>query len=176
MPDAATALRLREALADSSVKLEVSDLIRARKNAPNGLRRWLDELGLWGSAARDKFVPDAVFRCPREELVLFLNRLFATDGWATVLASGQAQLGYCTVSERLARQVQHLLLRFGVVATLCKRSVKYEEVSAPGLPAKHYGAEVHSYVRRGDRDLRQKSGRRACWALARRQAPTRTGT
>src|SRR5918995_788361 len=127
VPDAATSLRLREALADSSVKLEVSDLIRARKNAPNGLRRWLDELGLWGSAARDKFVPDAVFRCPREELVLFLNRLFATDGWATVLASGQAQLGYCTVSERLARQVQHLLLRFGVVASLCERSIKYRE-------------------------------------------------
>ena len=133
MPDAATSLRLREALADSSVKLEVSDLIRARKNAPNGLRRWLDELGLWGSAARDKFVPDAVFRCPREELVLFLNRLFAIDGWATVLASGQAQLGYCTVSERLARQVQHLLLRFGVVAALCKRSVKYGESRRPAF-------------------------------------------
>ncbi len=124
VPDAATSLRLREALADS-MDLDVSDLVRARKNAPNGLRRWLEELGLWGWAARDKFVPGAVFRAPREELALFLNRLFATDGWATVLTSGQAQLGYCTVSEKLARQVQHLLLRFGVVAALCERSVKY---------------------------------------------------
>jgi replicative DNA helicase len=70
-------------------------------------------------------VPEVVFRAPREELSLFLNRLFATDGWATVLATGQAQLGYCTVSEKLARQVQHLLLRFGVVASLLERSVKY---------------------------------------------------
>jgi replicative DNA helicase len=58
-------------------------------------------------------------------LAQFVNRLFATDGWATVLASGQSQLGYASVSERLARQVQHLLLRFGVVAKLRQRWVKY---------------------------------------------------
>lgn len=127
VPDVATSLRLREALAEDSVDLDVSDLVGARKNAPNGLRRWLEDLGLWGRAARDKFVPEGVFRAPRDELALFLNRLFATDGWATVLASGQAQLGYSTVSEKLARQVQHLLLRFGVVAALCERSVKYGE-------------------------------------------------
>ncbi len=119
VPDAATSLRLREALADTA------ELARARKYAPNGLRRWLEELGVWGRRAGEKLVPEVVFRSPRAELALFLNRLFATDGWATVLASGQAQLGYCTVSERLARQVQHLLLRFGVVAALGEKSVKY---------------------------------------------------
>src|SRR5215213_7252385 len=132
VPDAATSPLLREALADS-VELDVSDLAKARKNAPNALRRWLEGLGLWGRVAKDKFVPDAVFRAPREELALFLNRLFATDGWATVLASGQAQLGYSTVSEKLARQVQHLLLRFGVVAALCERSVKYGEARRPAF-------------------------------------------
>jgi replicative DNA helicase len=126
VPDVATTLRLHEALAEGPVELDISDLDRARKNTPNGLRRWLEELGLWGRAAKDKILPDAVFRAPREELVLFLNRLFATDGWATVLASGQAQVGYSTVSEKLARQVQHLLLRFGVIAALCERSVKYD--------------------------------------------------
>jgi replicative DNA helicase len=126
VPDVATSVRLREALADT-VELDVTDLVRARKNAPNGLRRWLEDLGVWGRRAGDKFVPAPVFRAPRMELALFLNRLFATDGWATVLTSGQAQLGYCTVSERLARQVQHLLLRFGVVAALCKKSVRYGE-------------------------------------------------
>jgi len=123
--NAANSLRLREVLAEDSVELDITGLDRARKNVPNALRRWLDQLGVWGCAARDKFVPDPVFRAPREELALFLNRLFATDGWATVLASGQAQLGYCTVSEKLARQVQHLLLRYGVIAALCERSVKY---------------------------------------------------
>ncbi|MDP9411789.1 MAG: replicative DNA helicase [Actinomycetota bacterium] len=125
VPDAATALRLRGVLSESSVALDVSGLDLARKNVPNALRRWLEALGLWGRAAAEKFVPDAVFRAPREEVALFLNRLFATDGWATVLSSGQAQLGYCSASERLARQVQHLLLRFGVISSLRERSVKY---------------------------------------------------
>lgn len=91
----------------------------------NPLAAWLDDLGLWGRGAADKHVPDAVFTLRRDLLALFINRLFATDGWATVLASGQAQVGYASVSERLARQVQHLLLRFGVVASLRRRSVKY---------------------------------------------------
>src|SRR5215211_1375668 len=133
VPDVATSLRLREALAEDSVELDISGLERARKNVPNGLRRWWEELGLWGRAAKDKFLPDIIFRAPREELSLFLNRLFATDGWATVLASGQAQLGYSTVSEKLARQVQHLLLRFGVVAALCERSVRYGAARRPAF-------------------------------------------
>src|SRR5439155_9897033 len=44
---------------------------------------------------------------------------------ATVLASGQVQLGFCSTSERMARQVQHLLLRFGVIAALRCRQVAY---------------------------------------------------
>ncbi|HEX8361829.1 MAG TPA: DnaB-like helicase C-terminal domain-containing protein, partial [Longimicrobium sp.] len=75
--------------------------------------------------AAGKLVPTQVFKLVRPQIALFLNRLLATDGWATVLASGQAQLGYATVSERLARQVQHLLLRFGVIASVRRREVKY---------------------------------------------------
>ena len=102
----------------------------AAKNARNALTRWLDELGLWGKGAHGKFVPRPVFRLPKAQLAVFLNRLFATDGWATVLATGQSQLGYATVSERLARQVQHLLLRFGVIAKRRRRQMKGPNGSA----------------------------------------------
>ncbi|MDB9489302.1 replicative DNA helicase [Dolichospermum circinale CS-534/05] len=85
----------------------------------------LEKLGLWDKDAHNKTIPNIVFKLEKSQLSLFLNRLFATDGWATVLNSGQSQLGYCTVSEKLARQIQHLLLRFGIIAALKKRSVKY---------------------------------------------------
>ncbi len=91
----------------------------------NPLTNWLNELGILGHRANGKFVPDVVFSLSRDSISLFLNRLFATDGWASLLTSGQAQLGYASVSERLIRQVQHLLLRFGVIARLKKRSVAY---------------------------------------------------
>jgi replicative DNA helicase len=97
----------------------------------NPLRHWLEELGLMGKNAHQKTVPDIVFRLQRSQVALFLNRLFSTDGWATLLTSGQSQLGYCSVSEELARQVQHLLLRFGIIAALKKRSVKYKNTRRP---------------------------------------------
>jgi replicative DNA helicase len=100
-------------------------------NSQNAVTRWLCELGLWDKGAKAKFVPDMVFTLRREQVALFLNRLFATDGWATVLKGGQAQLGYATVSERLGRQVQHLLLRFGIIASLRKRNVLYNGTRRP---------------------------------------------
>lgn len=126
-PGPAAGLRLCEFLEVAAERLFPDGIEAARRNRPNGLTRWLDGLGLMGCDSATKRVPGAVFGLPREQLALFLNRLFATDGWATVLSSGQAQLGYATVSEGLARQVQHLLLRFGVVASLRQRWVKYRD-------------------------------------------------
>ncbi|MBR8834099.1 MAG: replicative DNA helicase [Stigonema ocellatum SAG 48.90 = DSM 106950] len=80
-----------------------------------------------GNFAKSKNIPPVVFKLERSQLSLFLNHLFATDGWATVLNSGQAQLGYCSVSENLARQIQHLLLRFGIIAGLKKGPLKYKD-------------------------------------------------
>lgn len=96
-----------------------------RKNGKNPLTLWLTELGLMGKGAAEKEVPALVFQLPRRSLALFLDRLFSTDGWVSVLERGQVQAGYASVSERLARQVQHLLLRFGVVASLEHRAVKH---------------------------------------------------
>jgi replicative DNA helicase len=101
--------------------------IPGQKVLRNSLVNWLDELGLLGKTAHEKFIPDFVFRLERRLISLFLNRLFATDGWVSVLTSGQPQAGFCSVSERLARQVQHLLLRFGIVSKLKKRSIKYKK-------------------------------------------------
>ncbi len=95
------------------------------KNGQNPLTVWLTELGIWGKDAHSKTIPAIVFQLTRSQLALFLNRLFATDGWATVLSSGQAQVGFASVSHTLVRQVQHLLLRFGIIAAVKSRSVKY---------------------------------------------------
>ncbi|MGA1284480.1 MAG: replicative DNA helicase, partial [Prochlorothrix sp.] len=96
-----------------------------------GLTAWLDDLGLWGKDSHAKFVPSPIFQLEASQIALFLNRLFATDGWITVLNSGQVQLGYASVSEKLVRQLQHLLLRFGIIASLKARQVKYQGTRRP---------------------------------------------
>jgi replicative DNA helicase len=86
------------------------------------------EIKLLVERATNHSVPQCVFRLPRPQVALFLNRLFSGDGFSLHSKSGYPEISYQTVSERLARQVQHLLLRFGVVAQLGKRAAR----SAPG--------------------------------------------
>lgn len=97
------------------------------KNSINSLSLWLKELNLLGKTSHDKFVPKIVFKLEAKQIALFLNRLFATDGWASVLSTGQAQIGYASSSKKLIGQVQHLLLRFGIIASICKKKVKYKD-------------------------------------------------
>ncbi len=70
--------------------------------------------GLSGSPAV-RFIPPEVFTLRREKLALFLNRLLAAAGTVTTdedALSLEAEM----VSLRVAAQVRHLLLRFGVPA------------------------------------------------------------
>jgi DNA repair protein RadA/Sms len=82
------------------------------------IARLLEEVGLRFSKARTKAVPDCIFTLPKAQLSLFLKTLFTCDGSVYVNGQGQPGISYSTISRRLAEDVQHLLLRFGLVATL----------------------------------------------------------
>jgi replicative DNA helicase len=77
-----------------------------------------DSFGLFGLRSHEKFFPDWVFSLPQEQLALFLKHLWATDGSITVAKSGLVRIYFGTTSERMARQLLILLLRFGIVARL----------------------------------------------------------
>jgi len=79
-----------------------------------------------GHGSHTKFVPDAVYRLPKEQVALFLNRLFATDGSVWWAKPGYGRISYSSVSKALITGVQHLLLRFGINAQVRKRAVKYK--------------------------------------------------
>ena len=70
-----------------------------------------------GLRSAEKFVPDAIFGLGDEQLTRFLGVMYACDGHV-YCSDRLAQIGYTTISERLARDVQHLLLRLGIVATI----------------------------------------------------------
>jgi replicative DNA helicase len=125
------------ALQFPGVRVEVEDLGDRQPSAlrvtadpvtasQNAMVLWLRELGLWGQSAHVRTIPAPVFSLKKPQLALFLNRLFAANGWATVMIRDQVQLGFATVSEKAARQIQHLLLRFGVVARLSPSVVEHQ--------------------------------------------------
>jgi replicative DNA helicase len=92
---------------------------------PSPVTTLLRQHGLWKRESRAGLIPDAVFRLPRKQLALFLNRIFATNGYASVHKGGQASIGFGSRSEQLARGVQHLLLRFGVASQVRHRTALY---------------------------------------------------
>ena len=102
-----------------------------RRGAPNPVIDLCRGHGIWGRTSHDKTIPEAIFRLPRRKLALFLNRLFATDGSAWVDKNGHTQIEYTSVSEPLARSVQHLLLRFGVLSKIRLRQVAYKGTRRP---------------------------------------------
>ncbi|MGD1703356.1 replicative DNA helicase [Dapis sp. BLCC M229] len=61
-----------------------------------------------------------VFKLERSQLVLFIRYLFSWDGWVKISESGGVCFGYSAVSGKLVRQIQHILLRFGIVAAIEK--------------------------------------------------------
>lgn len=91
----------------------------------NPVTEVLRDHGVWGCGAHHKRVPTAIHQAPRRSVARFLNRLFATDGSAWVAAAGSARISFSTVSDGLATDVRHLLLRFGVRARLRERQIAY---------------------------------------------------
>jgi replicative DNA helicase len=83
----------------------------------NPVTEMLEGHGLMGCRSAEKFVPDAIFGLSDEQIARFLGVMYACDGHV-YCSDRLAQIGYTTISERLARDVQHLLLRLGIVATI----------------------------------------------------------
>jgi len=101
---------------------------RKDRAQPIGVVEWARRLGLWGAGAHDKRVPDEVFELRGADLALLLARLWEGDGHL----SSARHASYDTVSRQLAEQIQHLLLRLGIVSRLYERTRPYKDRSVTG--------------------------------------------
>jgi replicative DNA helicase len=96
-----------------------------RGSGPDPLTALCRRHGLWGKSSADKFVPEAIFGLADDQIARFLAVLYACDGHVHA-SERYGQIGYTTISERLAHDVQHLLLRLGIVACIRPRRAVYE--------------------------------------------------
>jgi DNA gyrase subunit A len=78
----------------------------------------LAELGESKSAG--KSIPERVWRGSQGFKRAFLQALFTGDGYSSLLPRKTMQISYSTYSEQLAKDVQLLLLEFGVVSRQCR--------------------------------------------------------
>ena len=92
----------------------------------NGLFEWIKELGLLNKLATQKEVPPLIFQLPKKQIGIFLAALWQGDGCIHTARDGQ--VFYATSSKILSQQVQHLLLRLGIISTIHQKSFKYRGV------------------------------------------------
>jgi DNA gyrase subunit A len=77
---------------------------------------------LWelvGQRSAGKRIPETVWRGSQAFKRVFLQALFTGDGSSSLLPRKPIQVSYSTYSKQLAKDVQLLLLEFGVVSRLC---------------------------------------------------------
>ena len=106
-----------KAASKSGIDYKIVRPNRGTGMTPNRLTAWLKDLDLWGQYAKEKSFPACVWTLPKPKLAEFLRVLFSCDG--TIYKLGDyPRIEFTVASEKLAQDVQHALLRFGVVAKL----------------------------------------------------------
>ncbi len=102
----------------------------ARKNNPHGkkknlVKEWLKSVNQYGKLAKEKDINQEIFKLKKEDLALFLNRLFSCDGSIYYNNSRNGwEIDYSSSSKQLIHQVHHLLLRFGILSKIRSKKVK----------------------------------------------------
>ncbi|MEA3485890.1 MAG: LAGLIDADG family homing endonuclease, partial [Candidatus Aerophobetes bacterium] len=97
---------------------------RINRSREPGVVSWAKQLGIWGRKSREKGIPPAVFELTNRQVALLISRMWEGDG---DMSQGKRSfyVYHATASKRLARQLQHLLLRLGIVSRLRKVHFPY---------------------------------------------------
>ncbi len=105
---------------------------RINLKEPSEAVSWIDSLGLKYKKATQKFFPDFAYQLSNENLALLIGKMFQGDGCIN-LKRVDPQIFYATSSEEIAKGMQHLLLRFGILSTIHKKLFKYRGQLKPGF-------------------------------------------
>ncbi|HET7622800.1 MAG TPA: DNA polymerase III subunit alpha, partial [Gemmatimonadaceae bacterium] len=102
---------------------------RMVRDLPCGIYEWARELGILGKTATTKEIPATAFALTNRQIGLLLSRMWGGDGH---IDPASRSAFYATSSKRLASQVQHLLLRLGILGRVRKVSFPYRGESRLG--------------------------------------------
>lgn len=116
---------LKEYYREYAVKDQCYGLILRGKNKKRSyFADLLEKTGLLDKKSKDKFIPWQVKVAPLEDLALFINRLWSTDGSVDVHKGGA---GYGTASRQLAEDLQFCLSRFGIISLIKTKNRKVKK-------------------------------------------------
>lgn len=97
-----------------------------------GIREYLSSIGLKRAKAAKKSIPSGILKSPKRVVTSFLSALFEGDGTAVTFRdkrrdSDEFYIAYYSSSKKLCRQLQTLLLKYGLFGTLGERASKLSD-------------------------------------------------
>jgi intein/homing endonuclease len=103
------------------------------KHDKNFVLPFLKKYKIFNKLSYHKRIPVSIFKLNKEQLSLFLSILFSCDGW---INKDGSEIGFCVANEILCRQVQSLLIKFGIVS--CLKFKKNNKANAWSLTIRDY--------------------------------------
>jgi replicative DNA helicase len=94
-------------------------------------------------SSTDTRIPDRVYRLPNTQLARFLGAFWRGAGYVDQEGVPRVTLA----SERRVRQIQHLLLRFGIQSGVCYKLAEVEEKSANAWALRVYAQSLEKFYR-----------------------------
>lgn len=86
-------------------------------NLKNPLMEWCETKTIANRKTDEKMIPEETFYWDKKSVSLFINRLFAGDGWISILkkkSNKRLELGIASPSRKFLEQVRFLLRKFDV--------------------------------------------------------------
>ncbi|MCB0062043.1 MAG: hypothetical protein KDE19_08005, partial [Caldilineaceae bacterium] len=93
---------------------------RQDRTVEAGITTWAKEIDVWGKGATEKEIPAVAFTLQNTQIGLLISRMWEGDGHVNTT---DRSLYYATSSQRMAQQLQHLMLRLGILTRL--RTVEF---------------------------------------------------
>lgn len=90
------------------------------------IRKLITRENLFGLLTKEKYLSDAIMQLNKEQMKIYLNRLFSCDGSIYRKNSKNSktwQISYCSSSEKMIRQIQNVLLRFSIISKLREKKI-----------------------------------------------------
>lgn len=102
---------------------EFGHFIKGSKNSheKRSIRKLIEREEVFGLLSTQKYLSQNIMQLKKKQLAIFLNRLFSCDGsiYEKITSTSKTwQISYASSSEKMIRQIQNLLLRFGILSRL----------------------------------------------------------
>jgi predicted transcriptional regulator len=127
----------------------------------SSLMKWLEEIDLYGKLSAEKFIPEEIIQLEKEQTSIFLNRMFSCDGTIhKINKTTNWQISVCTVSQKMSKQIHHLLLRFGILSKIRHKKTKVNGKIGNAFEIVINGENVLKFIQEigffGKKEVKQK--------------------